>query len=436
MPAMLNATTQPQTLQVFLTDPGGILRGKWLPGEAADKVARDGVAFPYSLFGCDVFGREVPETGLHIESGDLDAICRAVEGRLVPVPWADRPTEQAMLTMNHKDGRPFLGDPRQVLARQVAKLSERGLMATVALELEFYLLGNDAITGEPQPFGTGARGPDQQDMYALHDMERHRPLLDAIQAACEVQNLPMSAMVSEASPGQMEVNLNHRDPLGAADDAVMLKRLVSEVARTQGTPITFMAKPFAGFPGNGMHIHVSLQDRDGSVFARQPEQLHHAVQGTLTTMLESQLGFIGSYNGFRRMQPGSYAPASLTWGENNRSVAIRLPEAKPEARRLEHRLAGADANPYIATALVLAAMMKGMDEAAEPPETTTGNAYTDPDVERLPARMDDAIDHFSQSAFVADALSPEFVAIYTAIKRTEWQAFAGQISELEHRAYL
>ena len=423
-------------MQVFLTDPGGTLRGKWLPGDALDKVKRDGVAFPYSLFGCDVFGREVPQTGLHIESGDLDAVCRPVEGRMVPVPWVDRPTHQAMLTMHHKDGRPFLGDPRQVLARQVARLAERGMTATVALELEFYLLGKDAITGEPQPYGTAERGPERQDMYALTDMERHRPLLDAIQQACAVQDLPMSAMVSEASPGQMEVNLHHRDPLGAADDAVMLKRLISEVARTQGTPITFMAKPFADYPGNGMHIHVSLQDDDGPVFARHPERLHHAVQGTLSTMLESQLGFIGSYNGFRRMQPGSYAPASLTWGENNRSVAIRLPEAKPEARRLEHRLAGADANPYIVTALVLAAMLKGMDEGREPPAATTGNAYTDAGVHRLPARMDDAIERLAQSAFVAEALSPEFVAIYTSVKRAEWETFSGQISELEHRAYL
>lgn len=427
-----------QSIEVFLCDPNAVLRGKWLPGSALSKLDK-GVAFPFSLLGCDVWGREVHETGLHIDSGDKDALCLPVEGRTVNVPWADQPTQQAMLTMHHADGAPFMGDPRHVLAAQVEKLKARGLTANVAVELEFYVYERSADSGRPRPAGSLTPGPDHQDMYALRDLDRQRPLMDAIQQACAEQNLPVDAFVSEAAPGQYEVNLKHRDPLGAADDAVMLKRLIMQIARNQGTDVTFMAKPFADHPGNGLHVHVSLADTQGSIFADQnsgPSKLRHAVQGLLSTMEEAQLGFVHTYNGFRRMQLGSYAPASLSWGENNRSVAIRLPEADPAARRLEHRLAGADANPYIVTALVLAGMVKGMDEGIDPSAAVEGNAYTDASLTRLSPFMDDALERFDASAFVHDALGPEFCRIYTAVKRAEYATFAGHITNLEHQIFL
>ncbi|MFN3172408.1 MAG: glutamine synthetase family protein [Hyphomicrobiales bacterium] len=432
-----------QSIEVFLCDPNAVLRGKWLPGSAFAKLG-DGVAFPFSLLGCDVWGREVHETGLHIDSGDKDALCLPVEGRTVDVPWADQPTRQAMLTMHHPDGAPFMGDPRNVLAAQVEKLKARGLSASVAIELEFYVYERSADSGRPRPAGTLTPGPDHQDMYALRDLDRQRPLMDAIQQACADQDLPIDAFVSEAAPGQYEVNLKHRDPLGAADDAVMLKRLITQIARKQGTDVTFMAKPFADHPGNGLHVHVSLahvsvSDEQGPIFA-DPEvgtrKLYHAVQGLLTTMEEAQLGFVHTYNGFRRMQVGSYAPASLSWGENNRSVAIRLPEAEPPARRLEHRLAGADANPYIVTALVLAGMLKGMDDAADPPSPVEGNAYTDQSLTHLSPFMDDAIERFATSAFVTDTLGVEFCRIFAAVKRAEYTTFAGHITSLEHQIFL
>eukprot|EP00752_Nemacystus_decipiens_P018977 g17033.t1 len=341
--------------------------------------------------------------------------------------------------MHHADGSPFMGDPRHVLAAQVEKLAAKGLTATVAIELEFYVYEHSVDTGRPRPSGSLTPGPDHQDMYALRDLDRQRPLMDAIQQACLDQDLPIDAFVSEAAPGQYEVNLKHRDPLGAADDAVMLKRLITQIARAQGTKITFMAKPFADHPGNGLHVHASLSDKSGPIFA-DPEKgtakLHHAVQGLLSTMVEAQLGFVHTYNGFRRMEPGSYAPASLSWGENNRSVAIRLPEAEPSARRLEHRLAGADANPYLVTALVLAGMMKGLEEQVAPPPAVEANAYIDDGLMRLSPFMDDAVEHFRESAFVREAIGEEFARIFTAVKSTEYETFSTHITNLEHQIFL
>lgn len=428
----------PESLEVFLIDPNAVLRGKWLPGSALSKLG-DGVAFPFSLLGCDVWGREVHETGLHIDSGDKDALCLPVEGRTVRVPWADHPTVQAMLSMHHADGAPFMGDPRHVLAAQVERLTARDLTASVAIELEFYVYERSIDSGRPRPAGTLMPGPDHQDMYALRDLDRQRPLMDAIQQACVEQDLPIDAYVSEAAPGQYEVNLKHRDPLSAADDAVMLKRLITQIARKQGTDVTFMAKPFADHPGNGLHVHVSLQSKTDAVFGDPDtgnQKLYHAVQGLLATMEDAQIGFVHTFNGFRRMQPGSYAPASLSWGENNRSVAIRLPEAEPQARRVEHRLAGADANPYIVTALVLAGMLKGMDDAIDPPPAVEANAYTDTSLKRLLPFMDDAIDRFEASAFIHDALGDEFCRIFTALKRAEYTTFSSHITTLEHQIFL
>ncbi|MEM6381279.1 MAG: glutamine synthetase family protein [Pseudomonadota bacterium] len=436
----MNASSQtdPQSIEVFLTDPNAILRGKWLPGSALSKLS-DGVAFPYSLMGVDVWGREVHETGLHISSGDKDALCLPVAGRTLSMPWAKRPTVQAMLTMHHSDGSPFMGDPRHVLAAQVARLEERGLTAQVALELEFYIYERSEHTGRPHPIGTLPAGPDQQDMYALRDLDRHRPLMDAILSACVQQDIPIDACVSEAAPGQYEINLKHRDPLGAADDAVMLKRLISAVAKAHATDVTFMAKPFSDQPGNGMHVHVSLVGQGGPVFANPQtgeDTLRLAVAGCLETMADAQLGFVHSYNGFRRMEPGSYAPASLSWGENNRSVAVRLPRADPPARRLEHRLAGADANPYIVMALVLAAMVKGMDEGRPPVPASEGNAYEDSELTRLSSSMEDAITRFETSDFVSNSLGPDYCKLFCALKRAEYRSFADHISSIEHSIFL
>ncbi|MEM6712156.1 MAG: glutamine synthetase family protein [Pseudomonadota bacterium] len=433
----------PQTLEVFLTDPNGVLRGKWLPGSALKKLEK-GVAFPFSLMGCDVWGREVHETGLHISSGDKDALCLPVEGRTVPVPWATRETMQAMLAMHHLDGTPFMGDPRSVLAAQVEKLSTRGLTAQVAVELEFFAYQMSVDDGRPHPVGTLAAGPDHQAMYALADLDAHRPMMEAIEDAAQIQGLPISAHVSEAAPGQYEVNLSHTDPLAAADDAVMLKRLIDGVAKAHGQRVTFMAKPFSDHPGNGMHVHVSMLGERGNIFAGNPHEsapdgpakLRHAVAGLLSTTEEAQLGFSHSFNGFRRMELGSYAPASLCWGENNRSVAIRLPQAEPAAQRIEHRVAGADANPYIVVALVLAGMLKGLDDAQEPPAAVEKNAYEDESLKRLTADMGVALDWFSGSGFVTDALGGEFQRLFTAIKRVEERSFKSHIMSLEHATFL
>ena len=428
------------TLEVILPDTNGVLRGKWLPGNSLPKIFKSGVAFPFSLFGLDVWGREVEETGLHIETGDMDAICWPILDTLKLVPWAERKTAQVLLSMYDRDGTPFPIDPRHVLAGMIDKLAEHGVTATAAFELEFYLFEDIGSEGKPpRPVFSTQLGPSRQNMYALSDLEALMPLVDEIRRGAEEQGIAADAAVSEAAPGQFELNLHHRrDPLAAADDAVLLRRLVMGVARKHGLKASFMAKPFAEWPGNGMHAHVSLEDSKGNIFAdpeHGEERLGHAINGLLETMQESLLLYISTFNGFRRMQPGSYAPTSLTWGHDNRTVALRVPAGEPAARRIEHRIAGADANPYLVLTGILAGMIEGLDQKKDPPPPVKGNAY-EAKTKRLSPWMDEAIDSFEASERMKRAVGDEMHKTLTEIKREEMSAFGREISNLERETYL
>ena len=441
METFLEASGDLHTVEVVLADTNGVLRGKWLPGSALEKIYDGGVQLPFSLFGLDVWGREVEKTGLHIETGDKDASCRPVPGTLVSVPWANRPTAQVLLSCYDSEGGPFLADPRHVLARLMQRLAEKGLSATAAFELEFYLFDDEnPEVAQPRPVFSTELGPARQNMYALADLEALQPLVDDIRAGADAQGIMADAAVSEAAPGQFEVNLHHRsDALAAADDAVLLRRLVQGVARKHGMKASFMAKPFNDWPGNGMHVHVSLDGTDGNIFA-DPETgekaLRHCVSGLLDTMPQAQALFISTFNGYRRMQPGSYAPTAICWGHDNRSVAVRVPSAEGKARRIEHRIAGADANPYLVLAGILAGMLAGLDNQKEPPAPVAGNAYEQEAFTELSPWMDEAIDAFERSALMKAALGTEMHKVFTAIKRDELAAFGREISQLERETYL
>lgn len=429
-----------EAVEFLLVDPNGVMRGKWGPGDALKKAFQEGVNFPMSLHGLDVWGREVVETGLHIETGDQDGYCRATRGSLSIVPWAKRKTAQVLLQTFTPEGEPFLADPRQVLKRKVAEVQAKGFFPVVAFELEFYLLDPEIewTDGMPGPVGAMA-GPDRLRMYGLDDLAEHAELFDMIRDAASAQKLPIDTIIKEAAPGQFEVNLKHRaDPLRAADDVIMLRRIVLGCARAHGLTATFMAKPFLEFAGNGMHVHASILDRDGrNIFGGSGGRrtLESAVAGLLRTMPESLLLFINTWNGFRRITPGSYAPTRAVWAENNRSVALRIPVSNDENRRVEHRIAGADANPYLVMAALIQGMVEGIENGEIPPPPVQGNAY-DEDGLSLPDDMDDALQLMEKSTFVDRALGPLLAKVYRDLKRAEIVAFWSEITPLERTTYL
>jgi len=309
-----------ENVELVLIDPSGILRGKWAPASTLKKAFSDGVNLPLSLHGLDVWGNEVEETGLHISSGDLDGFCLAVPSSLSVVPWGNEAnteeeatTAQIILQMQTPQHTQFEACSRTVLQQTLARLQNDGLMPVTAFELEFHLLKpqDEWRDGVPATASLEAM-PDAQFMYGLDALAEKSGFFADVRRAAIWADLPVDTIVKEAGPGQFEVNLNHRqDALRAADDVILLKRIVRECARKHALTATFMAKPFVDQPGNGMHVHTSLLNNEGkNVFAGQAgkEKLRHAVTGLVKTMEETTLVFINSYNGFRRLAPGSYAP--------------------------------------------------------------------------------------------------------------------------------
>ncbi|MCB1462259.1 MAG: glutamine synthetase [Nitratireductor sp.] len=415
------------------------MRGKWAPAEALEKVCQPGINLPLSIFGLDIWGREVESTGLHIETGDRDGFCKAIPTRISRAPWAPRPTAQALMTMFTETGTPYHADPRNALVNVVARLKEKGLTAVTAFELEFYLVDPTAFQKDGRMSRDQGNGPDPQNMYSLAELRGQNDLFAEIRTAAIEQGLPIDTIIKEAAPGQFEVNLKHRpDALAAADDAVLLRRLISEIAHKFGLRATFMAKPFLEWPGNGMHVHASLLDEAGAnIFSLENgrEKLGHAAEGLLETMRDSLLLFIPGFNGYRRLQAGSYAPTRIAWGWNNRSVAVRVPASDDKALRLEHRLSGADANPYLVAAGVLGGMLEGLEAGRKAPPPVEGSAY-EVALPQLSDDMDDAIADFERSDFIRRLLGTDLRRIFAEVKREELAAFDNEITPLERSTYL
>ncbi len=427
-----------EIVELLLPDSNGIFRGKWMPANHISGLFRGGLALAKSVFALDAWGTDVLATGLYHETGDRDGVCRPVPGSLRRVPWAERPTAQVMLRMEDEDGSPFFADPRTILEKAVARLAARGLKPVTAFELEFYLFEDTPDRGVPSPVIEGV-GPDRTNIYSVSDLRAYSDLFAEIEAAAEALDVPTDTIISEAAPGQFEINLVHvDDPFAACDQAVMLRRIVRQVARKHGLKASFMAKPFADRSGNGMHAHVSLVERDGrntfGAGAEGEERLRRCVAGLLATMHEATLPLVSTYNGFRRLA-GAYSPSKALWAENNRYVAVRLPRASGPARRFEHRVAGADANPHLVLATILAGAERGLAGDLPLPAPVDGDVKTVA-TDRLPPTMRHALERFEGSDWIAETFGAPWRDFYSKVKRQELEGFEAYVSPLEYETYL
>jgi len=429
-------------VQVFLTDPSGVARGKILRVHELDRLFEHGRPVAGSILGLDVTGEDVHATGLVWDSGDADMLCRPVAGTLLPSPWLGASSAQLMLSMYQLDGAPAAADPRHVLAAAAARLVARGLTPVLACELEFYLLRADGTALQP---AGGGRASERHkiDAYGLTRLDDLAPLFNEVFAAARAQGLPVETLMAEYAPGQFEITLTHRaDVLRAVDEAILFKRLLRGVAARHGLLATFMAKPFSERAGSGLHLHLSLQDNAGrNLFAATEPAgsalCRQAVAGLAATMTESFLVFAPNANSYRRFRAESYAPTRPIWGINNRTVSLRIPSGAPDSRHIEHRIAGADANLYLAAASVLAGAEKGIADQLDPGPPVEGNGYRDPGAAReLPATWQQAIANAERSDFLRAALGADFLRIYLAIKRQECDKFSAQVTELDYSWYL
>ncbi len=430
-----------ESIQAVVCDLNGIMRGKRVPVAQADKVLGGGIRMPLSIVGVDVWGEDIIGSEHVFASGDGDGICASTGRGAMPVRWTSRPSALVPLWLFEEGGAPFLADPRQALAAIVRQYHELGLRPVVASEMEFYLIDPEPDNAVPpiSPY-TGKR-LDSDAILSIDELDDFGEFFADVYAECERQNVPADAAIAENGIGQFEINLLHSDdPLKAADDAIFFKRIVKGVARKHGLAATFMAKPYGTRSGNGMHVHFSLIDKDGNNVFNDgtPEGsavMKHAVAGLLRGMAETTLLFAPHFNSYRRLRPDTHAPTSIGWGYENRTAAIRIPGGKPDARRIEHRVAGADANPYLVMAAILGAALVGIKNKWEPAPATSGRAYSDK-TGKIPAEWGQAVDAFEKGAIASEIFAPVLRSMLVACKRQEIAGFAEQVTDYEFSAYL
>jgi glutamine synthetase len=395
-----------QFVDAFVIDINGIPRGKRLAA-AEWRGAGSRVGFSASALVLDAQGNAQGPLGIGTEDGDPDGFGVPVTGRVAPVPWAASSVAQSLLSMRVA-GEKLWFDTRQILADVIARCHADGLFPVVACELEFYLLRVGA-DGRPVPPAAATPGAGH---LSPQEVEAHGALLHELHAALGAQGVAAGTLVSEYGPGQFEVNLSHGpDPLAAADEAVLLRRAAQGVAARHGLRASFMAKPYAQHPGNGLHVHVSLVDAcGGNRFGAAGGQalLEHAIGGMQALHAESMALFAPSFSAYRRLRGGSFVAASASWGENSRAVAFRIPPGGAASRRIEHRVACADASPHLVMAAILAALHYGVTHALGPGPAVAG-----------PTNIFAALDALAAGTRLAEYFPPRFAALFCALKAAE-----------------
>ncbi len=423
---------------LVLIDPNGIARGKIIRRHELLGLFRSGRHLPGSILGLDVTGEDVDETGLVWDDGDADRIAWPIAGSLVELPWTSPKRGEVRVSLYELDGTRMGADPRHALSRQIDAFKQIGMNPVMAFELEFYLLdaSRDAI-GRPQAARMPITGELVQanQVYGLDPLDNMEKFISELYAHAEVQGLPVETMISEYAAGQYELTLRHRDSgLRAADDLVMLKRLVRGLSIRHGMRANFMAKPMSQRSGSGMHLHTSLTDKAGrNLMADTGEELAplllSAVAGLQKHLAESMLLFAPNINSWRRFSRNSYAPTAATWGRNNRSVAIRVPAGNPANRHIEHRTPGVDANPYIVATGVLAGMFEGIREKLVPDAEST--SYDADSAYAVPKDWAAAIARASGSAFIKDALGEKMAKVFLALRQSEYDRFMAEVTSEE-----
>ena len=432
---------QVRTIRVAAADLNGQPRGKRIPARFAEKLATEGTRFPFSVLNLDIWGEDIEDSPLLFESGDADGILKPTERGFLPMPWLEAPTALLPIWMYHEDGRPYEGDPRQVLAQIVARYKERGLTPVVAMELEFFLIDDSGKTLQVPPSPRSGKRRKAAEILSIRALDAFDTFFTDLYDACEAMDIPGDTASSEAGLGQFEINLMHQDDaLRAADDAWLFKMLVKGLARRHGFAASFMAKPYPEYSGNGLHTHFSVIDKNGmNVFSNGgPEGsgiLRQAIAGCLHAMHDSTLIFAPHSNSYERLVPEAHAPNQVCWAYENRTAAIRVPSGHPNSRRIEHRVAGGDENDYLMLAAILGAALMGIEGHMPPPPPITGNAYA-LDLPIIPDTWRSAIDTFEKSTIMPQIFSKDLIRNMVQSKRQELHYMAELSPEERTEIYL
>lgn len=430
-------------IECLISDIAGIPRGKILPAEKFIRGTADGaLRLPESVLVQTVTG-DFPDNVWSI----VDPVSRDV--RMVPdpgsmrlVPWYDEPTAQVICDVTDHDGTANEIAPRQVLKRVLRAYAERGWRPIVAPELEFYLtqINDDPDYPLQPPIGRSRRAETGRQAYGIEATNEFDPIFEDVYDWCEVQEIDIDTLTHEQGVAQMEINFNHGDPLDLADQAFLFKRTLRQAALKHGIYATFMAKPLQAEPGSAMHIHQSVVDTaTGENLFADPDgknsRLFLAHVAGLQRYLPASMPLLApNVNSYRRLRRHSDAPINTHWGWENRTVGLRVPESGRADRRVENRVAGADANPYLAIAGTLACGFVGMVDMLEPTDPLETSAYRR--AQTLPRQMPDGLAKLNASRPLKEVLGERFVEVLLAVREAEHEAYQTVISSWEREHLL
>ncbi|MEO3779994.1 glutamine synthetase family protein [Micromonospora sp. B11E3] len=351
------------------------------------------------------------------------------------VPWQPG-TALLLADLAWLDGSgPVAASPRQILRRQLDRLAAHGLTAYAGTELEFVLYRDSYEDAWRRGYRDLTPANQYNVDYSLLGTARVEPLLRRIRTEMAGAGLTPESAKGECNLGQHEIAFRYDEALTCADNHVVYKNGAKEIAAQEGMSITFMAKPNAR-EGNSCHIHFSLRDAEGRSAMRGdgPAGLsvtgQRVLGGLLATMREFSLFFAPNVNSYKRYQPGSFAPTALRWGTDNRTCALRL-VGHGEGLRVENRVPGADVNPYLAIAALVAGALHGVERGLEPGEECAGNAYADPHADRVPATLRDALSLWESSTIARESFGAEVHAHYANLARVELTAFDAAVTDWE-----
>jgi glutamine synthetase len=429
-----------QEVEAIVPDMAGIARGKVMP---AEKFAEDqGMRLPESIFLQTVTGDYPEDTASAMSPAEIDIILKPDPRTVRRVPWAAEPTAQVIHDCFYADGRRVKMAPREVLRHVLDLYAQKGWEPVVAPELEFYLVEPNIDADYPlkPPVGRSGRSEPGRQSYSIAAVNEFDPLFDDVYQFCEDQDIEIDTLIHEDGPAQMEINLLHANALDLADQAFMFKRTAREAALRHKMYATFMAKPHAKEPGSAMHIHQSVVDRatGRNVFSGAdgtPTPLFFAHIAGLQRYLPAAMALLApNVNSYRRITRFQVAPINVQWGYDNRTAGLRVPMSDAQSRRVENRLSGADANPYLAIAASLACGYLGMAAGLTPTDPITGSAHDLPF--SLPRNLDEAIRGLRECDPLIEILGEAFVSAFTLVKEAEYEVFLQVISSWEREHLL
>ncbi|AHC73885.1 glutamine synthetase [Candidatus Endolissoclinum faulkneri L5] len=431
---------QIKEVECLVSDLSGIARGKILPAQKFLCATRDqGLRLPESIFGQTVTGDYIDEIDLDPRASDV--LLRPITETIRMVPWYAEPTAQIIHEAYYFDGTPVDIAARSVLRRVLDLYVEKSWTPIVAPELEFFLVKVNEDPDYPlePPIGRSGRPEIARQAYGIDAVNEFDPLFEKIYDYCKAQEIDIDTLIHESGAAQMEINFNHGNALDLADQTFLFKRTVRQAALDHKIYATFMAKPMQYEPGSSMHIHISVvhSENGQNLFAgkdgKNSDFFLNFIGGMQKYVPPSMALFAPYVNSYRRLVQDSDAPVNVHWGIDNRTTGFRVPESRPESRRIENRVPGADANPYLAFAASLACGYLGIIEKQEASKPVDGSAYNL--AASLPRHLEDALLRLNRSKQLRDILGQRFIKVLTQIKEQESRTYLEVISAWE-RQYL